>query len=386
MQGVEKSHCNSAIEAIMSASYALGNATIEEALQPIPGYGKNDTLGLDAMPEIRIIEQLHQYDHSSVIITEETGEKEKINFTQVDDPRRFRTVFISDPTDRSAQLKAALEKEKDKEKTVFDVIHTPEFIAKWEEDFEKPVSITGCSSAITCVRRGIPIFSVILNYLSQQIFLACSAGCYSYNLPQPRPKEKPEVNLDIIFNEGKKMIFSDIINNCVCRFATFLGKNGYKENFEDSIFMAKDEMNAKLHYGLPGGPTRVLYLSTLQKEKPVGFIIANGEKITEWIHWLPYVSFAKKEKYQDEPALRLFEVHQDRPYTKNGILMSTSPTYSIFKKIEGNKMVIDVSKFASFSNPSRIRSTLILAPANNAWITSVAQQYGYRSIELNSEQ
>jgi len=384
MQGVEILHCNAAIEAILKATYALWNSTVDEALRPILRYGKSDTLGMDAMPEITIVETLQNYDRFCVVITEETGDREKIHFYISEDPRRFRTVFISDPTDRSSQLKKAMENVEDKSKTVSAAIFNPGFLQKWEQDFGKPACITGGSSAITCVRRGIPIFSVIVNYITRQLFLACSAGCYVLDLPENQAK----VDLDSVLAGGRKIFFCNVDSlDDQKRFITFMGKSGYKENFIDSRFMNEDEMDKNLYYDMPGGPPRMLYLSTLQSpEHPIGFVLSNGEKITEWIHWLPYVRFARKECDQGEPALRLFEVYQDRPWTKEGILMSTPPSYSIFMPLGGEgRMVIDVSQFSRFCNPSFIRSTLILALSDNIWATRAVNQYGYRPIVFFSE-
>ena len=105
MYGVEKAHCNAAIKAIITAFYALSNSTVEEALRSIWAYGKSDTLGMDAMPEITIVDQLKRYDKMSIIITEENSPKELI-FSEFGDPRRYKTVFISDPTDRSRYFKS----------------------------------------------------------------------------------------------------------------------------------------------------------------------------------------------------------------------------------------------------------------------------------------
>ncbi|MFA6306549.1 MAG: hypothetical protein WCV70_01510 [Patescibacteria group bacterium] len=387
MQGVEKSHCNAAIRAVLAAARALWQSTVEEALRPILKYGKSDTLGMDAMPEITIIETLRDYDRFSVVITEEIGESEKgklKNYNDYNDHRRFRTLFISDPTDRSAQIKESLEKEEDRSRTVLSVIKDPQFQEKWEKNFGKPVWVTGGSSAITCVRRGIPIFSVIVNYINRQLFLACSAGCYVIDLPD----DMSEINLDKILITGEKIFFSDTSSHGqMKRFATFMGKRGYEENFIESGFMDENDIKENLFYKFPGGPSRVLYLSISQsKDLPIGFVLANGEKITEWIHWLPYVRFARKEYDQGEPALRLFEIYQDRPCTKEGILMSTPPAYSIFKPVDNDgRMVINVGQFSSFQDPSQIRSTLILAPADNQWTNRVVNQYGFRPIEFFSE-
>jgi hypothetical protein len=152
--------------------------------------------------------------------------------------------------------------------------------------------------------------------------------------------------------------------------------------------MNEEEMKENLHYDLPGGPSRVLYLSTLQPaECTIGFVLANGEKISEWIHWLPYIRFARKEFDQGEPALRLFEVYQDRPWTKGGVLMSTPPAYSVFKPVgqHDGRMVINAGQFSCFSNPSQIRSTLVVCPADNQWANRAVNQYGYRRIEFYEE-
>lgn len=385
MQGVEISHCNAAIEALLTASYAFWHSTVEEALRPILKYGKSDTLGMDAMPEITIIEKLQRYDQYSVIITEETGSREKIHFSQTDDPRRFRTIFISDPTDRSAQIKKFLEAVTDKTRRVIDVVCEEGCRKRWEEENSAPVEITGGSSAITCVRRGAPIFCVMVNYITRQLYVSCSAGNYVVDLP-----ESPVVfDLDHVRNHGRQIYFRDVNQHGdMRRFVTFMGKCGYKENFIDSRLMSEEEMERHLHYRLPGGPLRVLYLSTLQPEScPIGFVLANGEKIGEWIHWLPFVRFARKENDVGEPALRLFEVYQDRPWTKEGILMSTPPAYSIFKPFteRTDRMVINVGYFSSFRNPSQVRSTLIITPSDNQWATRVVNQYGYRPIDIYSE-
>ncbi len=384
MEGIEKSHANAVLAAILKSTYAFWQSTVEEALRPILKYGKSDTLGMDAMAEITIIETLQEYDHLSAIITEEAGGRGKMNFPHPIDHHSFRTVFISDPTDRSSQLKAALESTTDKTQSILETMDTSEFKEMWEKKYGAPLSITGGSSAITCVRRGIPIFSVVVNYITRQLFLACSAGCYMYQLPA----EPVKLDVESILAGGENIFFHNSCQTSHMRhFTTFMGKSGYKENFIDSHFMSEEDMVNNLKYDLPGGPSRALYLSKLQPLKDqIGFVFANGEKITEWIHWLPFLRFARKKDDQGEAALRLFEVYQDQPYTKEGILMSTPPAYSIFQPVNGDgRMVISVDKFDSFANPSKIRATLILTLADNNWATRAVNQYGYRPIEFYSE-
>lgn len=385
MQGVEIAHCNAAIEAILAAYYAFFDATVEEALRPISRYGKKDTLGMDAMPEITIIERLHQYDKYAVVITEETGSAAK-HLHSADDPRRFRTVYISDPTDRSAQMKELLEGVTDQSTTVREVLLNPKTREQWESRFGAPASITGGSSAITCVRRGVAIFSVMVNYVTQQMFVSCSAGNYVADLPSAQT----EMTLDTVRSAGRHLYFRNSRScqqNDMRRFVTFMGKSGYSENLRDSKLMSGPEVEQNLFYSLPGGPLRVLYLSTLQPEnKHIGFVLSNGEKVGEWIHWIPFISFARTENDENQAALRMFEVFQDRPWTKDGVLMATPPAYSIFKPVnESNEMVINVGRFSDFVNPSRIRATLIATRPDNTWATRVVNQYGYRAIVMHSE-
>ena len=389
MQGVEISHCNAAIRAVLAAYNSVLGSTVEEALRPILAYGKSDTLGLDAMPEITLVERLEQYDKYAIVITEECGSRESSHFTNTDDPRRFRTIFIADPTDRSDQLQKLLEGVTDRTKKVGEVLRDSESRKSWAEEFGAPVEITGSTSAITCLRRGVPIFSVILNYITQQLVVSCSAGIYVLAIPE----ELVNIDLDFVRDRGRRLTFPSINalkTSDMRRFVTFMGsagKKGYQENLQDSKLMSSAEQEEFLHYRSPGGPSRTLYLSDLQpKETPIGFVLANGEKIGEWIHWLPFVRFAKKSEDESLPALRLFEIYQDRPWTKEGILMSTPPAYSIFKPIgKDGDAVIDVSRFSAFPNPSRMRSTLLVTPCDNQWATRVVNQYGYRPLILGDE-
>jgi hypothetical protein len=380
MQGVERAHCNAAIQAVLAAATALWNSTVEEALRHVLRYGKSDTLGLDAMSEITIVEQLLGYDAFSVVITEETGGRHAVRL-EPNDWRRSKSIFISDPTDRSAQLKGMLEGVDDRTRRVIDVLSDVNSRRLWEEKFGGPAEITGSTSAITCIRRGVPIFAVIVNHLTRELFVSCSAGNFVLSLPD----NVSGVDLDYVRDRGRKLFFRGVDSANERRFVTFMGKSGYRENFMDSGFMTEAEMCQCLFYNLPGGPARVFYLSALQPPTaPIGFILANGEKVSEWVHWLPFVRFAREENDQEGPALRLFEVCQDRPWTKDGVLMSTPPAYSLFAPVgEGDRgMVVSVGRFADFPNPCRFRSTLVVAPVNNRWATRVVNQYGFRPIKF----
>ena len=61
---------NEAIRAVITAYIDLNETTFAEALRKTE-YGKGDTLGLDATPEIAIYNRLNGYDNSLILVTEE---------------------------------------------------------------------------------------------------------------------------------------------------------------------------------------------------------------------------------------------------------------------------------------------------------------------------
>ncbi len=386
MQGVEISHFNAALKAGLIAYYDLLHMKIEEALRPISAYGKKDTLGMDSGPEITICEELAHYDSGAAVITEEIGSRLSFSYSDLLRFMKHITVFIIDPTDRSNQLKAFLRLFTNKKMEIGEIIRNPETIKKWEKSCGSPAAITGATSAISCVRKGLPIFTVIINYITQQLMISCAAGNRILDLPESRPDKM--IDLDFILKNGKSFSFPIInsrLNNQdnMQKFVTFLGdtgKAGYEENFVASGFIPKEEMNKFIHYGKPGGPSRALYLSSLQpKKKPVGFVLANGEKIGEWIHWLTFLRFAKSDTDDSQPALVLYEISQNNPWTKEGILMSTPPNYSIFKEHNG-LFYIDTNQLLQMPNPSKLRGTLMLANKDNRWAKRYSRQLGYREI------
>ena len=395
MQGVETQHMNAAISAISKAYYDLRHSTVGEALEPIDAYGKTDTLGMDAGPEITIWKELMRYDSGAVVISEEIGSKgAKFNDTfNPNDSRSFRTVFICDPTDRSNQLKK-LFGQFPKQKKVGDIFGKPSTKEKWEKEYGTPASISGSTSAISCVRRGVPIFAVILNYITQQMMISCAAGNRIINLPN----ESSALDLQYILTNGQMLTFPCLDGKVanMKKFVTFLGdtgKVGYRENFVDSGLLNKGQKDNKrqtndflrkhLHYGMPGGPSRALYLSSLQPSTtPIGFVLANGEKIGEWIHWLSFVQYARSQHDDSQPALVMYEVSQERPWTKEGVLMATPPNYSVFREHNGT-LFVDTNCLLQMKNPSQARSTLIVAPYDNRWVASSASMAGYRPIRFS---
>ncbi len=388
MQGIEKEYATVCIRAVISAYRALFEATAAEALSftgQSGRYGKRDTIGFDAIPEIIIADRLKAFDRHSILITEELDEAAKKRWPTDSDPVRQPLMFFSDPVDRSKQLRRLIEGlSKDKPlQRLGTLMGRKKCIGLWEEMFEPPAAITGATTSITCVRKGGVIFSVVLNLISQTIFLASGDGIFRMKLPAFTNEKLDQIDFDYIIKHGRSLNFPLAKDTCFSpgdykRFVTFLGKSGYKECFNDSMIFVT-EPDDYLHHTEPGGPARILYLSELQKGYgSIGFILANGEKIGEWIHWLAFVKFCRKQGGQ---KLRVFEIFIERPWTKEGILMSTSPAYSIFCEDERG-VYLDVSRLRNFNKPSKFRSMLVVTTSDNERIIHVMKQHGYREIHF----
>ena len=387
MQGIEKVYCNVCIKALVAAWRSLMETTPAEALRRV-NYGKSDTFSFDAIPEIIICKRLRDFDNHAILVTEELDKVEKRRWPTDSDPALQPLMFFSDPMDRSKQLRLFLEKISSGEvinKKVGELMVECNAPKVWEEMFEAPASITGASIAISCVRKGVIVFSVILNCITRTVFVAASIGIFYLELPFFNDTDVNNVDFSYIVEHGKKLAFMQTKDVCLKSddfkiFVTFLGKTGYRENFNDSMIFVENP-DKFLHHDEPGGPARILYLSELQKQYgPIGFILANGEKITEWIHWLAFVKFAKNKEGGD--MLKLFEVFIDRPWTKDGILMSTSLPYSIFSYSSEGTPFLDISRLRDFNSPSKFRSMLVVTPFDNERIIYTMQQHRYREINL----
>jgi len=388
MSGKNDVYCDACIEALLLANTSLIQMTITDLLKKVP-YGKSDTYALDAVPEIQIKSCLDRFDPDSALVTEELGTSFLSKWPNFSDIAFHPSVFFCDPTDRTKHLVDFLEflQGKHRCEKFGRVIAKEEAIEHWERIASGPASITGAVSAITCVRRGSIIFSVVLNYITQELVVACSSGLRIFKLEDCNGLKHSKITLDDVLKRGVPVEFNPIPPespwDCFKYFTAFLGsktKTGYAENFENSDIFPEEDKKRFVRYEQPGGPARILYLSSLHlPEEPMGFILANGEKITEWIHWVPFVRFSKNG---ERKTLRLFEISQETPQTKEGILMATSPVYSVFQEFD-EKIALDVNFLRRFPNPSRYRSTLIVAPFNNEWVNYLMQQLCYREIILD---
>ena len=95
------------------------------------------------------------------------------------------------------------------------------------------------------------------------------------------------------------------------------------------------------------------------------------------MHWLSFVKYAKDG--DESQALRAFEIALERPWTKEGMLMSTSEAYSIFCR-SGEKAYLDISRLRNFPRPSQFRCMLVVTRHDNERVIQVLQQHQCREV------
>lgn len=386
MQGIERAYCDVCINALVGAWRELMEANGAETLRKVR-YGKGetgDTLGLDAIPEITISDRLKKFDQHAILITEELDDQARRRWPTDSDPIKQPLMFFCDPTDRSLEFEKFLKQitQNDPVAKIGKLMAACDPKKLWEEMFEAPATITGPTTAITCVRKGEVVFSVILGYISNMVHVASDIGVFSYPLKEFENPVNEELTLAEVVRKGVRLTFPSsrelgyTPDDCK-RFVTFLGKTGYRENFDDSKLFS-EKPDGYLHHMKPPGPPRPLYLSELEDNHgPVGFILANGEKIGEWMHWLTFVKFAKNK--DGDQALRAFEISLERPWTKNGMLMSTPSAHSIFSQI-GEQTYLDISRLRNFDRPSQFRCMLVVIRHDNERIIHALRQQEYREV------
>jgi hypothetical protein len=152
--------------------------------------------------------------------------------------------------------------------------------------------------------------------------------------------------------------------------------------------LSTDDNAVHLHYHKPGGPSRILYLSSLNRTEAcgegVGFILSNGEKIGEWVHWFPFVRFGQVIGEEHRDALRAYELSYERPWTREGMPLATSPEFSILQCVndDPDKVIIDIDRLERMRRPSTCRATLLIVTVDNSTIANIADVRGFRRIRF----
>ncbi len=358
MLGIEKAYLGLALKTLVRANKALGDMLAGFAVENVAG-GKADTMGLDTMTEQIIIAEAQDFDSSLVVITEEKG---KIPEDLLLD--RDKVVFFCDPTDRSKPLERfileqlgllsegvhgeSVEGQRTiAEKRVRELLDP----ARWCVSYGSPL-VSGAYGSITAVREGRILFNAMVNYITQQMFVACPQGVFYFDV------SSGTIPADL---KGTEFAFPKKSSQ---KFAAFLGKDKYVKNIEQTGLGIRSENCVVTD---PGGPARILYLSSLYGEQPIGFIMANGEKIGEWLGWLAYAMYANDADDRSRRALRLDQISFEDAGTREKVPMAVAPHLSILEERDG-RLYVNLDKLRYYTgkpSPNHYRETLLVTHPGN---------------------
>ena len=358
MLGIERQFLRECVEALCNARNALLELTCEEAISRSK-FGKGDTLYLDAAPELAIIKALcEEFDKYLPLITEEVGSSDKLRGIE------HEAVFFSDPMDRSKILAQFLLGRNGKLAAVFS---DEETVDDWENRFGGNIELSGPYGSITAIRHNNILFNVMINYITGTIYVASDAnlGKISMSDIYENGDEPILKRTGYIINNFKPISFGKSLKDPK-KFVTFCEGSKYEDNLISSGIFEKCDLEEMFseHVVLknPGGPARILYL---QSPPACSFILANGEKIGEWLGWLAYVKYSAGK-------LRAYEISFDKTWTRDQILMAPGPAYSILvndiledKGLPYANVQVNMLKLQFLDNPSRYRSTLLICPETN---------------------
>jgi hypothetical protein len=355
------------IETLISVKYDLEIIDSHQLIQKVDK-GKEDTLFLDIFPENILRRRLIQeYDDDIVFITEEEGgfNKSRLGKTPL--------VVFSDPTDRSSQFADFIRfllkenESEDKNMSLKDLLNRTDIKLLWESRYGKPASITGSCCSLTVVKNSKLLFTISLNYITSEIFFSTTEICCYSHIDMI---DINNLNHEIFDKSSnwKKISFNEHSHEKT--LITFLGKDSYQKYFDDSKIFDRNTWD--IIDQNPGGPHRILYLSELSDRIP-DFIMANGEKIGEWLGWLLYVKASGQ--------LEAFALTPKAVLARDEILLAPSEPYSILEKDENDELFINFEKLKCYPNPSRYREMIFITSKYNHHL--LAEIEASRSRKLN---
>ena len=280
------------------------------------------------------------YDISGVIITEERGRI----------PRELRIehntpILISDPVDGTAPARKLIEDFGKDSKNMKEVF------AKAKQAMGDSARLTSSNSSVTLLKDNRIVFSIILNLITGEIYVAYERGVFVGHINKVTDVEKMKTRVRFADQEGLTMLCytkgEKYQNN---RLGTHL-----------RFFPVVDESSS------PIGPLRFAYLMADSRGKPlsdISIIAHNGEKIQEALPNIAVAFFSGGE-------LQAYKLFCDREYHsyRAGMQLTPNIANSIYRGL-----IINTGLRLTFLNnhdyPSQFRDTTVIVPtANEAGVT-----------------
>lgn len=274
------------------------------------------------------------FNKSGIVITEEQG---KVGGSDI---QHDTPVIISDPTDRSSYLEELLEKASDpneKMGTIFDI--------ERERIGEDHARVEAPNASVTFLKDNDIIYSIILNLLTAETFVAFERGVFSDNISNIHSLDDLTNRVRFHTKESDNLL-------CYCK----------GEKYDNNYMGARLRFFPKVEkITSPGGPNRFTYLlRDLSEDIPtIGLIAHNGEKIQESLPNIAVAYFSN-----DLAAFKLF---CDRDYAEHRAGKYLTPNLQNSIYMDGTILTrgIEMEFLNNYEYPSEFRDTTIIVPIAN---------------------
>lgn len=283
-----------------------------------PAVGKPDTLALDSECEIILIDQLRRLSEDTVILSEERRDERRA------DERAM--YFALDPFDRSRPAAARLAELASKglgDKPLYAVL--PELRKSLFGALGSPFV------GITFIRGLVPRFSVLADYLTGQVVVACAAFVKVGTL---------EAGLEELELEGEDLVFEPRKGFA----AVFFPGDGQTADDRRRLARALELEDHPAVLERPGGPARVLALASLEGSleapRDIAVVASVGEKLTEFVHWVGIAVHSK--------SLAVYELSPEGAFAQDRLLLAPSERYSIFRRSADGTLSFDETTLRRF--------------------------------------
>ncbi len=353
--GLHVAYLAVALKALWRARDAISRLTPTEALEP--AFGKGDSTRVDVMAEHSIVATLSAFDNRACILSEERGVVCPV-------PRHAEILtWCTDPLDRSRVLHELLRGTR--APTLGDLFVSPEYTLR---------GASAASGAIAAVAHGEVLFSCILDYGTGHLYVAFPELVVSCPVAQARtPEELVAHASPLVLAEGDEN---------ACGVVTFLGDSKEARHAQRKrVFSALSGSAWPVPRGenaTPGGPGRILYLCDdvgINGGDVAGVVMASGERLGEWVHWLPFVTHSRGVLAAYE--LWCSEFHAD-------VLLAPPRGYSVIVGASPTGVQIDIPRLMALPAPHHYRAGLAIVRTGSTFDANLRSLKNHRRIGTGS--
>jgi hypothetical protein len=233
---------------------------------------------------------------------------------------------------------------------------------------EARARVEGCNSSVTFLRDNMLKYSMVLNLLTGETFVASPMGLFSGDITIAKTHEDLTDRLQFHSDENQTALY-------YCEGPKYVSN---REGTHLKFFPAANIEKS-------GGPNRFTYLLVPKHTdpnyvNPVGFIAHNGEKIQES---LPNIVFA----LYSGGELKAFKLFCDLDHQghRGGKPLTPNLANSIYDHGLIMQTGVDLRFLNRYEYPSEFRDTTVIAPAKNAPVVNamvgmIADGYAIRIV------